>query len=56
MSKNCTSNACTAVSDNEKFDSQHSSTNYQFPFHVDLTYLDGTHVQLKPELVKYSNN
>jgi len=51
MSDQCTSSACLAEPDSEKFHASQSSTNYKFPLRVDLSYLDGTHVQLKPELV-----
>lgn len=51
MSDQCASNACLAEPYSEKFHANESSTNYKFPLRVDLSYLDGTHVQLKPELV-----
>ncbi|CAO3654307.1 unnamed protein product [Mucor fragilis] len=57
MSDQCKSSACLAEPDNEKFHASQSSTNYKFPLRVDLSYLDGTHVQLKPELdvMKFAN-
>ncbi|KAK4514925.1 uncharacterized protein ATC70_002532 [Mucor velutinosus] len=50
MSDQCTSSACSVEPDSEKFHAYQSSTNYKFPLRADLSYLDGTHVQLKPEL------
>jgi hypothetical protein len=51
MSEKCTSSACKAVSNNEKYHPEASSTNFKFPLRVDISYVDGSHVQLKPELV-----
>lgn len=51
MSDKCNSSACLSVPDSEKFHAKASSTNFQFPLKVDMNYLDGSHVQLKPELV-----
>lgn len=53
MSKKCTSIACLAVPDKDKYYPEKSSTNFKFPFRVDFSYLDGSHVQLKPELVSF---
>ncbi|KAI9254923.1 aspartic peptidase domain-containing protein [Helicostylum pulchrum] len=50
MSDKCNSSACLSVPDSEKFHAKASSTNFQFPLSVDMNYLDGSHVQLKPEL------
>lgn len=50
MSEKCNSSACALVSDSEKYHPERSSTSFSFPFRIDLSYLDGSHVQLKPAL------
>jgi hypothetical protein len=51
MSEKCNSSACLSVQNSQKYHPETSSTNFKFPFRIDLSYLDGSHVQLKPELV-----
>lgn len=51
MSEKCNSSACLEVPDNKKYRPDDSSTNFKFPLQVDMTYLDGSHVRVKPELV-----
>lgn len=53
MSEKCNSTACIAVPNSQKYHPEASSTNFKFPLRVDISYLDGSHVQLKPELVSY---
>ncbi|OBZ87217.1 Pepsin-2B [Choanephora cucurbitarum] len=49
-SDQCQSRACLNSFDDRKFHSRESYTNLKFPFFVDLSYIDGTHIRIKPEL------
>ncbi|KAG2219752.1 hypothetical protein INT45_007791 [Circinella minor] len=50
LSSECRDHGCTNVPISEKFNQKASNTNSPIPTEIDLHYLDGTHVQLKPEL------
>ncbi|KAI8389216.1 aspartic peptidase domain-containing protein [Blakeslea trispora] len=49
-SDQCNSKACLSSFDNQAFHARDSFTNLRFPFSIDLTYFDGTHVRINPEL------
>ncbi|KAI9484638.1 aspartic peptidase domain-containing protein [Zychaea mexicana] len=50
MSTECRDTGCENVPMSEKFNRAASTTNTAFPSEIELSYLDGTHVHLKPEL------
>ncbi|KAI8887980.1 acid protease [Backusella circina FSU 941] len=50
ISDKCNSTICENFSDSQKFHAEQSSSNFKFPFQIDLTYLDGSSARLKPEL------
>ncbi|CAO3623468.1 unnamed protein product [Cunninghamella echinulata] len=50
MSDKCNSSVCTSVDDKNKFHKDQSSTNTAFDYTINVDYIDGSSVRVRPEL------